>query len=97
MAVRSREGNPRARPRRDAFTVEAIAQLTAFVKGGGEMLFGTDVGYMRDFDPADEYTLMTRAGMTPMQILASLTTAPAARFQNATEARAASRSDTRRT
>jgi len=65
----------------DAFTNEALAQLTAFVKGGGETLFGTDVGYMLDFDPADEYTLMTRAGMTPMQILASLTSAPATRFQ----------------
>jgi hypothetical protein len=52
----------------DAFTAEAMAQLTAFVKSGGETLFGTDVGYMRDFDPADEYALMARAGMTPMQI-----------------------------
>ena len=51
------------------------------MKSGGETLFGTDVGYMRDFDPADEYRLMARAGMTPMQILASLTSAPAARFQ----------------
>lgn len=65
----------------EAFTGEAIAQLSAFVKSGGETLFGTDVGYMRDFDTADEYALMTRAGMTPMQILASLTSAPAARFQ----------------
>jgi imidazolonepropionase-like amidohydrolase len=64
----------------EAFTAEAINELTAFMKGGGEVLFGTDVGYMRDFDPADEYALMARAGMTPMQILASLTTAPAARF-----------------
>ncbi len=39
----------------DAFTAEAIAELTAFVRGGGETLFGTDVGYMRDFDPTDEY------------------------------------------
>jgi len=36
---------------------------------------------MRDFDPTDEYVFMARAGMTPMQILASLTTAPAGRFQ----------------
>jgi imidazolonepropionase-like amidohydrolase len=57
-----------------------VDSLAAFVNGGGEVLFGTDVGYMRDFDPADEYALMTQAGMTPMQILASLTTAPAARF-----------------
>ncbi len=65
----------------DAFTGEAMAELTAFTKSGGETLFGTDVGYMRDFDPADEYALMARAGMTPMQILASLTSVPAARFQ----------------
>jgi len=67
----------------EAFIADAAAELTAFVKSGGETLFGTDVGYMRDFDPADEYALMTRAGMTPMQILASLTTAPATRFQKA--------------
>jgi len=65
----------------DAFLGDAVAELTAFVRGGGEVLFGTDVGYMRDFDPTDEYVFMARAGMTPMQILASLTTAPAARFQ----------------
>ena len=65
----------------EAFLGDAVAQLTAFVRGGGEVLFGTDVGYMRDFDPTDEYVFMARAGMTPMQILASLTTAPAARFQ----------------
>ena len=65
----------------EAFAADAIAELTAFVRGRGETLFGTDVGYMRDFDPTDEYALMARAGMTPMQILASLTTSPAARFQ----------------
>jgi len=63
------------------FLGDASAELTAFVRGGGEVLFGTDVGYMRDFDPSDEYAYMARAGMTPMQILAALTTAPAARFQ----------------
>jgi len=36
---------------------------------------------MSDFDPTDEYVLMARAGMTPMQVLASLTTAPAARWR----------------
>ncbi len=52
-------------------------QLNAFFRGGGRILFGTDAGYMTDYDPMDEYRLMTRAGMPPMQILASLTTAPA--------------------
>ena len=55
-------------------------QTKAFLDAGGQVLFGTDVGYMTDFDPTEEYELMSEAGMTPMQILASLTTAPAARW-----------------
>lgn len=55
-------------------------QLKQFADAGGQVLFGTDVGYMTDFDPADEYRLMAGAGLTPAQILASLTTAPAARW-----------------
>jgi imidazolonepropionase-like amidohydrolase len=62
---------------------DAARQLKAFSDGGGQVLFGTDVGYMTDFDPTDEYVLMARAGLTPMQILASLTTAPAARWSAA--------------
>ncbi len=57
-----------------------LAQLAAFLKAGGQVLFGTDAGYMLDLDPTDEYALMARAGMTPMQILASLTTNPAAKW-----------------
>ncbi|MBB3120984.1 amidohydrolase family protein [Pseudoduganella violacea] len=59
----------------------AERQLKAYIDAGGQVLFGTDVGYMTDFDPADEYSLMAQAGMTPMQILASLTTGPAARWR----------------
>jgi imidazolonepropionase-like amidohydrolase len=36
---------------------------------------------MTDYDPAREYELMASAGLTPMQILASLTTTPAARWK----------------
>ena len=36
---------------------------------------------MHDYDPTDEYVLMAGAGLTPMQILASLTTSPAARWK----------------
>jgi imidazolonepropionase-like amidohydrolase len=60
---------------------DAIEQLRAFASAGGQVLFGTDVGYMSEFDPTDEYVLMSRAGLTPMQILASLTTAPAVRWK----------------
>jgi len=58
----------------------AEAQLRAFAELGGQVLFGTDVGYMTDYDPSDEYMYMARAGLTFSQILASLTTAPASRF-----------------
>ena len=54
--------------------------MRAYAQAGGQILFGTDVGYMTDYDPAEEYRLMARA-LTPMQILASLTTAPAARWK----------------
>jgi imidazolonepropionase-like amidohydrolase len=60
---------------------DAIASLRAFAAAGGQVLFGTDVGYMTEYDPTDEYVYMARAGLTPMQILASLTTAPATRWK----------------
>lgn len=60
---------------------DTIEQLRVFSEAGGQVLFGTDVGYMTEYDPTDEYVLMQRAGMTAAQILASLTTAPAARWK----------------
>jgi imidazolonepropionase-like amidohydrolase len=57
-----------------------VAELHAFSQAGGEVLFGTDVGYVDHFDTALEYTQMSRAGMSFAQILASLTTNPARRF-----------------
>ncbi|HEU5453459.1 MAG TPA: amidohydrolase family protein [Terriglobales bacterium] len=54
-------------------------QLRAWVKQGGTVLFGTDLGAV-DPDPSEEYALMAQSGMTFRQILASLTTAPAERF-----------------
>lgn len=61
----------------------AQAQLRAFAEAGGQVLFGTDVGYMTDHDPTDEYVAMQKAGLSYAQILASLTTAPAQRFGRA--------------
>lgn len=59
----------------------SIDHVKTFAAAGGQILFGTDVGYMGDFDPTEEYVLMAKAGLTPMQILASLTTTPAARWK----------------
>src|SRR5213593_1159466 len=66
--------------RREQFTQTGAGQLRRWVASGGVVLFGTDVGYMSDYDPKEEYLLMGEAGMTFRQILASLTTAPAERF-----------------
>lgn len=71
----------------------AQAQLRAFVDLGGEVLFGTDVGYMTDYDPRDEYVYMQEAGLSYAQILASLTTAPARRLGGARAGRLAPGAD----
>jgi imidazolonepropionase-like amidohydrolase len=63
-------------------TGDAVEQVSAYADAGGQVLFGTDVGYMTDYDPTEEYRLMARA-LTPLEILASLTTAPAERWQEA--------------
>ena len=44
------------------------------------MLFGTDVGYMTDYDPSEEYTLLEQAGLSFADVLATLTIAPARRL-----------------
>lgn len=51
-----------------------------YARAGGQILFGTDVGYLPDYDPTEEYSLMAGAGLGWKEILASLTTAPAERF-----------------
>ena len=58
----------------------AIQQLRSYSLAGGDILFGTDVGYMADYSPEGEYIMMGNAGMDYSQILASLTTTPAKRF-----------------
>jgi imidazolonepropionase-like amidohydrolase len=59
---------------------DVVAEVRAFFKIGGQILFGTDVGYLSDVDPTYEYELLARAGLGWRDILASLTTSPAARF-----------------
>jgi imidazolonepropionase-like amidohydrolase len=63
---------------------KAAEQLGAFSKAGGQVLFGTDVGYTDRFDTSEEFKWMSRAGMSYQEILSSLTTNPAQRFGYAT-------------
>jgi imidazolonepropionase-like amidohydrolase len=64
---------------RDKITDTEVAQLRAWVSRGGTVLYGSDLGAI-DYDPSEEYELMSRAGMSFRQVLASLTTSPADRF-----------------
>ena len=65
------------------FVAAGVAQLKDWIAARGTVLFGTDVGYVSDYDPSDEYALMAQAGMSFRHILATLTTAPAGRFGEA--------------
>ncbi|WP_454830418.1 amidohydrolase family protein [Pseudoxanthomonas wuyuanensis] len=64
----------------DHFASATKQQLKAFAEAGGQVLFGTDVGYIHDADTVRELALMQEAGLDWRAILASLTTAPAQRF-----------------
>jgi imidazolonepropionase-like amidohydrolase len=55
------------------------SELRNYSAAGGQILFGTDVGYTDAYDTTEEYRLMSDV-LSWRQILASLTTAPAARF-----------------
>jgi imidazolonepropionase-like amidohydrolase len=63
----------------EQFQRRGIDQLREYFTAGGPILFGTDVGYMTDFSTLEEFQKMAAAGMGFRDILASLTTTPAAR------------------
>jgi imidazolonepropionase-like amidohydrolase len=65
---------------RTRFARNAAQQLRSFARAGGTILFGTDAGYIDDADTTRELQLIAKAGLSWRRILASLTTAPAARF-----------------
>jgi len=60
-----------------------LRQVREYYAAGGEILFGTDVGFIPDYDPEEEYRLMQQAGMSARDILRALTVAPARRFRPA--------------
>ena len=47
---------------------------------GGQLLFGTDVGYMTDYQTEDEFRALSRSGVEARAVLRMLTTSPAERF-----------------
>ncbi len=69
--------------RQDGNIADIRRDVRNYAQAGGHVLFGTDVGFLPDYDPTDEFVQMAQAGLTWRQILASLTTNPAARFGEA--------------
>jgi imidazolonepropionase-like amidohydrolase len=57
-----------------------FAQVAYYQRLGGQILFGTDVGYHSMYEPTLEYESLAMTGLTWRQVLASLTTNPADRF-----------------
>ena len=66
------------------FVQAGVDELKSFFDQGGTVLFGTDVGFTNRYDTTDEYVLMAESEMTWNDILASLTTNPAAFFKAGT-------------
>jgi len=62
------------------FIPVALHQVHDFSAAGGNLLFGTDVGYITDYSTQDEYKLLAGSGLDFRQILTMLTTAPAKQF-----------------
>jgi imidazolonepropionase-like amidohydrolase len=58
-----------------------LKEVKSYSDVHGQIMFGTDIGYLTDYSAlTKEYGYMARAGLRFPQILASLTTTPAARL-----------------
>jgi len=66
--------------KKPAYLQPIYAVVRRFRELGGEVLFGTDVGYMTDYTTNDEFLALEESGLAAMDMLRMLTTAPAARF-----------------
>ena len=63
-----------------AYLNPIYAEVRQFHALGGQLIFGTDVGYMRDYTTQDEFTALGKCGLSSTDVLAMLTTNPASRF-----------------
>jgi imidazolonepropionase-like amidohydrolase len=56
-------------------------EVKGYLGIGGQIMFGTDIGYLTDYKSlTKEFSYLQRAGLTFPQMLAALTTTPAARL-----------------
>lgn len=56
------------------------AEVHEFHDLGGTLIFGTDVGYMTDYSTEGEFEALGKSGLNAMDVLAMLTTNPAAKL-----------------
>jgi imidazolonepropionase-like amidohydrolase len=57
-----------------------VHEVTIFRSYGGELLFGTDVGFTHEYDTTHEYELLQQAGLSASEVLRMLTTGPTHTF-----------------
>jgi imidazolonepropionase-like amidohydrolase len=61
--------------------IDRIREIVAqFHKAGGRLLFGTDTGFLTDYDVSEEYHQLQLAGLTFRDVLSMLTTNPTEEF-----------------
>jgi imidazolonepropionase-like amidohydrolase len=63
-----------------AFLNPIYTEVRQFHADGGQLIFGTDVGYMTEYSTEDEFRALEQSGLNAMDILRMLTTAPSERF-----------------
>jgi len=63
-----------------AYLDPIYAEVRQFHQLGGTLMFGTDVGYMADYSTEGEFDALTKCGLSFRDVLAMLTTNPAARL-----------------
>jgi imidazolonepropionase-like amidohydrolase len=64
----------------DSTIADIRAEVFKFHQFGGVLMFGTDTGFLQDYDVKEEYHQLALAGFSYRDVLAMLTTAPAQRF-----------------
>jgi imidazolonepropionase-like amidohydrolase len=58
-----------------------VGEVKSYTDAGGQVLFGTDVGFLTDYQSLSrEFSYLAESGLTLPQLLKTLTTAPAERF-----------------
>ena len=64
----------------DGNIAEIRAEVNRFRSLGGRLIYGTDTGFLSDYDQGEEFRQLAQSGLDFREVLAMLTTAPAELF-----------------